>query len=152
MTKALFNSTWMRCWKIIRIIPFLADSGAFVTGVWTLLHHFQMSWGIGIAVVVLGLVGIGAFVSRLERSKSYVQPPSPSESNNITPQFSWQVSEVLNRGQRRAKVPANSEISPTPLDHSLKLKVDGEKCELKVSLKQWSLEITIGGCDQEGSS
>jgi len=134
MTKAIFNSTWVRCWKIIRIIPFIADSGAFVTGVWVVLRHFEMNWQIGIAVVVFGLVGIAALVSRFERSKSLNQigdEPLIPQSDNVTKFSARRGSNTPSRGQGFG-ISANQQRSPIASDQSLKFKAAMGKLRIEI--------------------
>jgi len=152
MTKALLTLTWKTGCRIIRIVPVLADSGAFVAGVLALLSQFQLNLALGIILVVLGLVGIDALVKRLERSKTLNSeqdarhPIVPGEDTALR---MLPASQESNQCQLRTTM-GEEQIFQVKTDHLLEVNVSGEKYELRVSLRQRLLNTGIGESDSPG--
>jgi len=150
MRKIFIALTWKICCRMARLITFLADSWESVTGVLFLLGYLQLSVAMGAIIVLIGLIGIDAFLARLDRSeklnaKAEELPTSANNKDGL--QAPPKTQEDLNRNQLHVTTSANAErIS----DHSLKLNVAGENCELRLSLFQRPLEITIGESVSKG--
>lgn len=152
MKKALLTVGWKSCCRIIRIIPVLADSGAFVAGVLALLSQFQLNLALGIIIVVLGLVGIDALIKRLERSRtlnSEEEARHQSARKTNATQRVLNASRELNQCQLHTTT-SEQQFTQLKIDRFLKVKLAWEKCELRLSLRQRSLNITIGKGNSNG--
>jgi hypothetical protein len=85
-----------------------------------------MNWEVGVAIVMIGLVGIGTLVSRLEHSASLNRNEelSPATENNCTtPHSPRQALEAATRGRAYAAAQVNRVTSPIASNRSLQLKI-----------------------------
>ncbi len=144
MIKAIFALTWKNGGRIIRLIPFLADSGAFVASVLSLFGYLKVSIVLGVIGVSLILIGIDWLVSRFNRL-------AEKNANSKTPGEQVSRSETLQREIGFVKQSRPREIEPavlnTAVDASqplLTIKVESGMCEIKFSSAHQPVEIIIG--------
>jgi len=146
MTKAILALRLRSCWRIIRFIPFLADSGAFVAGVLALLSQVHMNLVAGIGLVVLVLVGLDALVTKLARSKGLDQNgelPAVSERDEIRSQTSPQESRPQSGRPLHASILSERENTGIASTHRWRLTIVASQRELRVSPDLGPLRITI---------
>jgi len=144
MIKAIFALAWKNGGRIIRLIPFLADSGAFVAGVLSLFGQLKMSVVVGVIGVSLILIGIDWLVSRFNRL-------AERDAKSKTPGEQESRSETLQRDIEFAKQSRSRAIEPADLDtviadsqSRLTIKIESQVCEIKLSSAHRPVEIIIG--------
>jgi hypothetical protein len=144
MIKTILALTWKNGGRIVRLIPFLADSGAFVAGVFSLLGHLRMSVLVGVFCVTLVLIGIDWLVSRLDRAvKSNVKSKTPDEQESRSVTGHREI-EFAKQSHAQASAAVILETAKVNSQSRLTVKVESESCEIKLSPAHRPVEIIIG--------
>jgi len=144
MTKTIFALTWKNGGRIIRLIPFLADSGAFVAGVFSLLGHLKMSVVVGLVGVSLILIGIDLIVSRFNRlAENNAKSKIPGEQESRSESLQREI-EFAKQSRSLAIESADLDTATADSQSRLTIKVESDGCEIRLSPAHRPVEIIIG--------